>query len=297
MKRRNFLRYSFLFLTGCGVATSQSQSNSSNSISNLPDQLRFTVTDVNTLERLESEFGVFRQALAEVMGVKIKFVLVENFVAAAPAMLSNQLDIALAGPSEYIILNARAKAVPLIGITRPGYRTMICVKADSGITSLEQLKGKKIGMRTQGSSAAHLGATKMLMEIGFNPQSDFTAVMTKERGLQALNSGEIDAWADAPARRIRFLQAEGLSETDFPIIAQGQDLPNDIFVANPNFNTNTLNEIRNQILQKQDKLLQAMLVSPANKKYQQSTMIEANDVDYEVIREVYRAIGQDDFLR
>lgn len=297
MKRRNFLWYSLLFLTSCGTATSQSLNNSSNSISNLPDQLRFTVTDVNSLETLESEFGAFRQALAEVLGTKIEFVLVENFVAAAPAMVSNQLDIALAGPSEYIILNARAKAVPLIGITRPDYRTAISVKADSGITSLEQLKGKKIGVKTEGSTAGHLGTTKLLMEVGLNPKSDFKSIMIDDRGAQALNHGEIDAWGDSYYRRRRFLRAAGFSETDFPMIAEGPRLPNDILVANPNFNANTLNKIRDRILQNQEKLLEAILISPANQKYKKGKIVVANDADYEMIREVYRAIGQGDFLR
>ena len=297
MKRRNFLWYSLLFLSGCSLATSQSQNNSSNSISNLPDQLRFTVTDVNTLEQLELEFGAFRQALAEVLEVNIEFVLVENFVAAAPAMLSNQIDIALAGPSEYIILNARAKAIPLIGITRPDYRTAISVKADSDITSLEQLKGKKIGIKTEGSTAGHLGTTKLLMEIGLNPKSDFKSIMIGDRGAQALNNGEIDAWGDSYYRRRKLLKAAGLSETNFPIIAEGPRLPNDILVANPNIDTNTLNEIRDRIIQNQEKLLEAILISPANQKYQKGKIVIANDADYEMIREVYRAIGQDDFLR
>ena len=289
IKRRNFIWYSFLFMAGCSAATGKSPVN-------LPEKLTFTVTDVQGIEKLQEEYGEFREELEQVLNLQIDFFPVDTFVAAAPAFLANQLDLALAGPSEYVILNSRAKAVPLVTVTRPHYRSVISVSTDSGLTSLEQLKGKKIAMRNYGSTASHISPIKMLMEVGLDPESDFTSVMLGDGGLEALLQGEVDAWVGSPSRRKRLIQAIGAKEGDFRIIAQGKTLPGDIFVANSNLDAEVLAYISSKILENQNQLLQAILASPVNKKYRTSEMSIAKDEDYQMIREVYQAIGQGDFL-
>ena len=289
IKRRNFIWYSLLLMAGCSAATGKSPAS-------LPEKLTFTVTDVQNLEKLQEEYGVFREELEQVLNLQIEFFPVDTFVAAAPAILANQLDLALAGPSEYVILKSRAKAVPLVTITRPNYRTVISVRTDSGISSLEQLKGKKIAMRNYGSTASHISPIKMLMDIGLDPESDFTSVMLGDGGAKALLQREVDAWVASPSRRKRLIQAIGAREGDFRIIAQGKTLPGDIFVANPNLDPEVVAYISSKILENQKQLLQATLASPTNNKYRTSEMSIAKDEDYHMIREVYQAIGQGDFL-
>jgi hypothetical protein len=43
-------------------------------------------------------------------------------------------------------------------------------------------------------------------------------------------------------------------------------------------------------------LIDAIVVSPANQKYSKSEIVAAQDEDYDLIREGYRAIGQEDLL-
>lgn len=116
MKRRNFIWYSLLFTSGCTVASDFGTQTSNQSLKNVPKQLKFAVTDVKGMENLERDYGAFRAALEDVLDIKIDFFPVENFIAAAPALQLGKVNLALAGPSEYIILNARAKAVPCVSI-------------------------------------------------------------------------------------------------------------------------------------------------------------------------------------
>ncbi|QIZ72778.1 phosphate/phosphite/phosphonate ABC transporter substrate-binding protein [Oxynema aestuarii] len=296
MKRRQFLWSSLLFVAGCTTATRQPERNRSQTAANCPDPLRLAITDIKGLEQLQAEFGAFKSALADVLGRNVEFFSVENYVAASPALLSGRVDLVLAGPSEYVLLHARAQAIPLIALTRPDYYSVISVRADSGIKSLKQLKGKTIAMRTAGSTAGHLGSTKLLVDVGLNPQSDFRTVMTGDRGLEALQNGEVDAWADSNIRRTQFLREAGLSESAVPIVARGTDLPSDVFAANSQLDPACLEEVRSLMLAAQDQLLKGILASAANEKYASSEMVAAKDSDYDPIREAYRAIGQDDYL-
>lgn len=110
MKRRNFIWYSLLFSGGCTVASTP------NNISNkLPKQLIFTVTEAKSLQELQRDYGAFRTALQDVLEIKIDFLPVENFVAAAPALQLGQVDLVLAGPSEAVTV--KGKIIKVVTIT------------------------------------------------------------------------------------------------------------------------------------------------------------------------------------
>ncbi|MBD2356667.1 phosphate/phosphite/phosphonate ABC transporter substrate-binding protein [Tolypothrix sp. FACHB-123] len=295
MKRRNFLWYSLLFAFGC-TAEVNNADNQQKSVQNYPTKLKFAVTDINGLENLQSDFGEFRNTLEEILNIKIEFFPVENPTAAAPALLSGLVDIVFAGPSEYLILNSRAKAIPIIAIQRINYHSIFVVRANSKIKSLSQLKGKTIAMRKIGSTSGHLAPTKLLMDAGLNPKTDVKIVMLDDQGAQALKKGQVDAWATASDRYKNILEKEGLLEKDFSIIFTGPLLPSDVFVVKNQLSPNFIVDIRQRMLDNQEKLLQSILTSKANQKYKGGKFTPADDADYNMIREVYQKIGQGTFL-
>ncbi|PPT11208.1 Phosphonate ABC transporter phosphate-binding periplasmic component [Geitlerinema sp. FC II] len=297
MKRRNILFYSLLFLSGYVVACESSGEQQTTYSTSKPDILRFAVTDVTGLERLQQEYGTFQEALVDVLEIEVELFPVENFVAAAPAMLSNQLDLAFAGPSEYLVLNARAKAVPVVAVTRPTYYSVVVVRHDSNIKSLTDLKGKNVAMRTPGSTAGHIYASKFLLDAGLDPVSDITVRMLGDEGLDALVNGDVDAWVTSNNIYPRLVREAGLSERDVPILVEGEPLPSDVFVANVNLAPEFLSEMRDRMLEHQDRLLNALLASPVNEKYSESEFVAASDADYDELREIYQAIGQEALIQ
>ncbi len=296
MKRRNLLWYSLLFTAGCTTGVNSTNNSSDQSTITAPKNLKFAVTDVNGIEDLQRDYGLFRTKLEEVLGIKIEFFPVKNTTAAAPALLSREVDIVFAGPSEYLILNARAKAIPIIAIERSKYHSIFVVRANSTIKSLAQLKGKTIAMRKIGSTSGHLAPTKLLIDAGLDPKTDFKTVMLDDKGGQALKKGEVDAWATASDRYKNILESEGLSEKDFSVIFTGPLLPGDVFVASNQLASSFIADMRSRMIKHQDQLIQSLLTAKANQRYKGSKLIPANDADYNMIREVYQKIGQGNFL-
>ncbi|OYD89561.1 phosphonate ABC transporter substrate-binding protein [Nostoc sp. 'Peltigera membranacea cyanobiont' 210A] len=294
MKRRNFVWYSLLFATGC--TTGVNSTNSDQIAITTPKNLKFAVTDVTGIEDLQRDYGVFRTTLEEILGIKIELFPVENPTAAAPALLSKEVDIVFAGPSEYLILNARAKAIPIIAIERPNYHSIIVIRTDSKIKLLSQLKGKTIAMRKIGSTSGHLAPTKLLIDAGLDPKTDFKIVMLDDKGVQALKKGEVDAWATASDRYKNILESEGLLEKDFSVLFKGSLLPGDVFVASNQLASSFIADMQSRMIKHQDKLIQSLLTAKANQKYKGGKFILANDADYNMIREVYQKIGQGNFL-
>ncbi|MEG3926710.1 phosphate/phosphite/phosphonate ABC transporter substrate-binding protein [Microcoleus sp. D3_18a_C4] len=292
MKRRHFVGLSLLFVASCSTTVNQSNRTSSNLAVSEPETLEFAVTDVQGAEELQQNYQTFRTVLGEVLEKKIELFPVDNYIAAAVALQSGQLKLALTGPSEYVIMRARTNAVPIIAITRPEYHSLILVRANSEIKSPAQLKGKTIAMWKIGATSGHLGPIKILLDAGLNPQSELKISMLGKKGLQALKKGEVDALAIGYTRYKDLLKSEGLSESEFRLIATGEPLPNDLFVASSNLPIVVVEEMRDRLVKNQDKLIEALVVGKVNAKYKGAKLVPANDSDYNMIREVYKAIGQ-----
>ena len=294
INRRAFLSYSLLFLGGCAITqtTPSISVSSSNSTSqeNRPSRLRFAVTDISGAEELEQDFGPFRQELEAVLNLPIEFFPVENFVDAVPSLLANELDFVMAGPSEYLLLKARANAVPIAGVTRSDYYPVFVTLADSDIETLTDLNGKKIAMWAEGATAGHIAPTKMLLDAGL--QSDaYEALMLGTEGVDAMLSEQVDAWVTSHTRYKKILTQLGRMD-DVKIVAEGEHLPPDIFVANPNLGERFLAELKSKLIANKDMLIPALYESGANQKFKESDMILVKDSDYQALRDSYYAIGQ-----
>lgn len=295
LKRRTFISYSLLFLGGCTFAKTDILSSTAQV--NRPNRLRFAVTDLSGAEELEQNFGPFRRAVESILEIPVDFYPVDNYLAAAPALLNNELDLAMAGPSEYLLLRARAKAVPIIGITRPNYYSLMVTLQNSPIETVADLKGKTIAMRTEGSTAGHIFPMKLLLDAGLSPQNDFEVVMLGDESPSALLNGQVDAWADSHVRYEKFSEMYGLDETKVKIIGQGENLPPDVFVVSPMLDSGFVEELRSQFFEHQNTLMTALLASEANQKYQGSKIVSVEDTDYQNLRNIYIAMGQESAIR
>lgn len=296
MKRRQFSWYFLVLVTGCTAARNNPIGRAFNSTSeSFSEQLRFTVTDIQDFEKLQQDYRALQTVLGEILHKSIELVAFESYMATAAALQLAQVELALTGASEYVVIHARTNAVPVIGITRPNYRSIICVSENSKIKSIAQLKGKKIAMWKVGSTSGHLGVTKLLMDAGLDPKSDLKIMMLGSQGLPALQKGEVDAWGGSSTRYAEFLLNEGLSEKVLPPIAKGPLLPCDLFVASSKLDSILIKEIRERLIKNSDRLIQS-LSSVEGGKYRAANLVQLNDSDYDMIRHVYKAIGQGDFI-
>lgn len=291
MKRRNLLWYSLLFMAGCTGATRSTPRSA------LPHQMKLAVTDVLDPEELQKNYDPFRIALEEVLETKIEFLTVDSYTMAASALQLGQVDLVLAGPSEYVVIRAKTNASPIIAITRPNYRAVIAVPSNSSIKSVAELSGKTIAMSDVGSTSGHLGPTKLLMEARLNPKQDLKVLMLGDEGSwAALKKGSVDAWGGSALDYEKFRLHENVSETAFPLIAKGPPLPSDVFIGSSQLSSEAVAEIRSRMLYSPQKLIEALVLGEKTQKYKGSQLVPADDADYNMIREVYQAIGEGDLI-
>ncbi|MDJ0659407.1 MAG: PhnD/SsuA/transferrin family substrate-binding protein [Crocosphaera sp.] len=263
----------------------------------IPKTLRFAVTDAVGVGELEEKYEPFRQVLSQVLDSQIEFFPVDNYFKAVAALNTHEVDLVWAGPSEYVVMKARSNAIPMIGIKRVNYYTMMVVRKDSGIKSLTDLKGKTIDFEHNGSTSTHIGGIKLLIDAGLNPQTDFKSIMSEDDSLAPLIKKVVDACSRNPYRYQAALEKDDLSDINFPIIAKGQPLPNDVLIVGSHIQANVIDHIKELMLKNQTQLIEAILsIKSLKNKFEGSTLVPAKDSDYNMIRDVYREMGQGDFL-
>jgi phosphonate transport system substrate-binding protein len=255
--------------------------------------LRFAVTDLQGLEELQREFGAFERTFEEKSGLDLEFFAVTNRTAAAAALESGDIDIVLTGPAEYVVIHERTDAQPVIAIRRDGYRSCIYTSAASGVTSLTDIRGKKIAMSDIGSTSGHLGPSQMLVDAGVDPLEEVEVLTVGDAVHQALKRGDVDAVGVGCHDYEEYMADEVRAE--YPVLAEGPLLPPDLLVSRSGLPEATVQTVRTTFQQNFPDLLAALLDGKDNAKYDGAALVEVTDADYDVVRSMYRAIGANDF--
>lgn len=144
--------------------------------------------------------GVGSQALLSAAGLteKLPFTVKWANFNAGPVMLqaaaSGSVDIGSVGDAPPVFTAAGGAPIAIVSAVRnpAGYEAIVVPK-NSPITSVDQLRGKKIG-GNQGSNTNYF-TFQVLNKAGLKPSDVSLDYLAPAAGLAALANGSIDAWA------------------------------------------------------------------------------------------------------
>lgn len=286
-----------LALTGCAsTVTAASETDvTATGAASCPDTLRFSDTGVEGLETLVVEFEGFRVAFEEATGKNIEFFPISSRTAASTALEFDEIDLLLTGPAEYVVLKQEADALPVVGITRPGYRSIIVARADSEINELADLEGLTVITKEVGSTSGHLGPLEMLADAGLVAGETVDVVPLGATRIEAFGAGEGDAIGTGLSD-YEELETE-LGADTVKIVAEGPDLPNDLFVARSALGQNCATWLQETLTENQQVLLDAITATGESDKYLESEFLVAEDSDYDPTRAAFVAAGFEDFAQ
>lgn len=274
-----------------GVACTAGGSTASNGGGE--SEVRMAVTDLQGLEELQRGFGAFVEAFEESTGLPVEFYPVNDRVAAAAALQSDQVDLVFTGPAEYVVLRERVGVEPVVAIKRADYHSCIYSPVSTGIGSVAELKGKKVGMTDVGSTSGHLGPSQLLVDAGLDPRSDLTVITAGDAVHEALKRGDLDAVGIGCHDYEEFMEND--DPANYKMLKEGDQLPPDIVVAREGYSPENIKLIQEAFEEDFDVLLAALLEGKDSQKYDAATLVIPNDSDYDVVRSMYQAIGVDDF--
>lgn len=288
----------------CADSAAPEEQQDSPAEASRPAELVFTYTDIAGLEELQRSFGEFQSVLSDVLELDVELMPVSDRLAAVEALAAGQVDVVLTGASEYVAIKAlEPDAVPLVGIERPNNRTQIRTHPGSGITTLDDLRGREIDVIAPGSTSGHLGASMLLQESGIDPQTDVEFVfLGPTAGIIALAQQELPAQALSEAAFTAAVQrardsGTNVDLTNLPVVAEGPILPPDAFIASGTLPEPFREELRAKLLMAEDQLLSVLQqAGAAGAAYTDdgTRFVEIDDDDFDYMRDAWRAIGQED---
>jgi NitT/TauT family transport system substrate-binding protein len=161
------------------------------------------------------EKGIFKDN-----GLDVDLQSINGGAQTSAALLANQIQIGQFGGSEALSANAGGADLVIVANLAPVYPYKLY--AQKNITSVQGLKGKKIGVSNAGGSS-DIATRAALKAAGLDPDKDVTivAVGSHANRTAALLAGSIDAGVDDPPEDLELVKA-GLT----PLIdLAGQKLP------------------------------------------------------------------------
>src|SRR6266851_6570930 len=155
-------------------------------------------------------------------GIELDWVLYSNYDALVDAFVSGEIDLAWNGPLSYVKIKRRLKDPCQVIAMRDvdvNFTTHFITHANSGIATVEDLKGKRVALGNRGSMQAGLLPYYFLQQLGLDPARDLAVCSyyderqgnahSDERDVvERVGRQEYDAGA-VSQRTIETLQAEG----------------------------------------------------------------------------------------
>ncbi len=262
----------------------------------LADNFKIAITDVEGLERLQTEWGPFKAALEKASGHTFEFFPVNSRTAAAEALRAKRVDFVVTGPAEYVVINKITDAKALIGLSRPDYFCAIIVMADSDVVSPKDLNGKKVALDDIGSTSGHLCPSQLLVDYGVDPMKDLGGITHTTRAVahEALKRGDVAAAGVNYMSWVNGVRSKDKSVPpgSFRVIARSGDLPNDLMMVGSHVDQTIADAIRTSVVNNKKEVADAILSAGGeNEKYRGMDIVAIEDSAYNPVRAMFKAIG------
>jgi phosphonate transport system substrate-binding protein len=260
---------------------------------------KLAITDVEGLERLQTEWGPFKTALEAASGQTFEFFPVASRTAAAEALRAKRVDFVITGPAEYVVIHKLTDATTVVGLSRPDYFCGWVVMANSDVVRPADLKGKKVAMDDIGSTSGHLCPAQVLADYGVDPLNDVEIVhTTRAVAHEALKRGDIAAIGVNYTSWVNGIRSkdDSVPPGSFRVIARSGDLPNDIFVAGAHVDPAVVEAVRTAMVDGKTEVIDAILsVGGDNEKFRGMDLAAIDDKAYDPIRAMYATIGHPEY--
>jgi phosphonate transport system substrate-binding protein len=144
----------------------------------------------------ETNYQPLMDYIAQETGKTVDYHESTDYAALIEASIAGQIDVASFSGFTYVTAtNNGAELTPISSITtaegqEPGYYSQAIVPKSSDITSIADMKGKKICFVDPSSTSGYLFPSYALLEAGIDPEKDITPVFAGKHDVSVQKTGE-----------------------------------------------------------------------------------------------------------
>jgi phosphonate transport system substrate-binding protein len=286
-------------LAGCGNNEEASTSSGSNGEGAEKKELTVQFVPSQNADTLEAKAKPLEKLLSDELDRPVKVSVSTDYNTIVEAMASKKVDVGFLPPTAYVLAKDQGAADVILQAQRYGvndkdgsptdklvdsYKSMFIVKKDSGIDSLEDLKGKKIGYQNVTSSAGYVWPAASLMDVGLDPLKDVQPVTLKghDQAVISLLNGDIDA-------AVTFQDARTIVQKDYEdvfdqtkVIHYTEPIPNDTVAVQSDMDEDLRKDIQEAFInigkdEEGKKIIRDI--------YTHEGYVKADDSKFEIVRE------------
>ena len=232
--------------------------------------------------------------LAEQIGRDIEMVMCTDYTAVVIALKTGDADIARFGPFSYLLAVEEAKVEIIVrGVKKStgkdAYHGYIITRADSGIKTLNDLKGKTFAFVDVASTSGYLIPQAVLKDAGIDPESDFAETFfagSHPAVIEAVKAGQVDAGAIADNRWEDALEAGVIQEGELFIVYKTDPIPMSPEVVRSGMDPELKKKIQDAYLNMPSELSEQAVGKI-------SGYVIAVDSDYDFLRDVSKVLDLD----
>ncbi len=237
------------------------------------------------------KYQPFTDYLTHHSGARWELVIKPTYEAIVAALCDGDVDVAYLGPFSYIRAHEQCGAVAVVQLFTDGissFRSLLMVREDSAIHSLDDLHGRRIGFGSTLSTSSHLVPLSILERAGLlNGDIECIYFGNHERAIQALVLGEVDACG------VRDLVGQRYLERGLRVLATSSPLPNFPLAVGPH----TLPAVRQRVVHTLVELPRTSAaaadeLATLDVEFQ-SGFATVTDAEYDGIRELARQVFGD----
>lgn len=258
--------------------------------------LKMGLIPADDAQEMLRSYEPMKEYLSEKLGIPVEIQVTSDYTAAIEAMRAKHIDMAWFGPFSYIIAANVAGAEAIVnGVRRSDgkaeYHSIIVTRADSGIETLEDLKGKSFAFVDPASTSGNLIPRKILIENGIDPDNDFSISYyagTHNAVQYAIANGKVDAGADSDNSYDRMVAAGEIDPEVNKIIYKSEPIPGSPIVVRGDLPTELKQRIQDALINMDKQTIDKVDGWGGIARYQ-----KVSDSDYDIIRETAKILGMD----
>jgi phosphonate transport system substrate-binding protein len=174
-----------------------------------PDKIRIGLNPLEDSLEMTSQFRGIADHVSKQMGLPVVVWVSQSYNALIEALAAGKLEMAHVGAGGYAVSFLQGYKIepfatnpaPINADDKEGriyYKSLIAVRADSDIKTLNDLKGKTFAFVTPTSTSGGIGPRFLLQENGIIPERDFKTVIyagNHDSSFLAIKNGKVDAGA------------------------------------------------------------------------------------------------------
>ena len=267
----------------------------------VPEKLRIAyVPSIEGGEIIDKTADVDK-ALSQLLGIPVESKIIPNYVMAVEGLAAGQLDCAMLNPLGYVLGRQRYPIEVILRVMRNGsteYRGQIIASVDSGIKTVEDLKGHTFAFVDQVSTSGHLYPRVLMLKNGIDIMKDIKnrPIFAGSHDKVAIDvmHGTVDAGATFNDVRTRVSEKfpEVMKKT--MIVALTDPIPNENFCVTADLDPAFKEKLKRALMEISRGVKDGMEIKkPLLEMDDIDELIPASDTDYNSVREMIKNLDFD----